>query len=214
MSTPVAQLGLTEEQIERLQSVWDKSKGIYRNKVTGRAISNDLVRDAIDAVADDAKAKLRALTQQIIDGEMELAEYATQAKPIVRRAMIASAQLAAGGRNQIDNRINGRIGNAVRFHLEHFDQFINDLDNGLLTVDQAAARADMYADASVSVFEKINLGIKKGAGYTKAKNILGNADHCEECLSLADEGWIDIEDMPPVGSRICLTNDRCRVIYK
>ena len=56
-------------------------------------------------------------------------------------------------------------------------------------------------------------------GKTECRNVLGPADHCEganSCIEQTAKGWVPIGGgaMVPIGSRLCLSNCRCRLEYR
>jgi hypothetical protein len=190
---------------------YDKAKGFYRDG-KGKEIPYKEVRGAVDKVADDAKERLRGLAEKFNAGKLDLPSWYTQSEQIIRRSLIASGQIGAGGRGQMAPSLNGSLGARVRFHLDKFRQFGLEIERGEVSDGEILNRAEMYGDATVNLFETVRLAALTEAGFTEARNILSDSAHCTQCPGIV--GWIKIEDYIPPGSRICLTRCRCGTEYR
>jgi hypothetical protein len=185
---------------------FDKAKGIYRT-ASGKEIPYAYVRGAVDAVADDTKARLLKQTNSYLQKKTSFAAWASESEDLIRKSLVASGQIAAGGRAQMNAVLNGRLGAAVKFHLQKFREFGLAIERGELSDAQILERISMYADATVAVFEGMRLGVMLDAGFTEARTILAAAKHCDDCPKLVN--WMPIENYPPPGTRACLTRCRC-----
>jgi hypothetical protein len=194
-----------------MPTFWDKSKGIYRG-AKGKEIPYMDVRNAVHKVADDAKQRLRDLAQQFVDKKIDPPTWYTQSEPIVRKGLIASGQIGAGGRAQMTPSLNGSLGSKVRFHLGKWREFSFEVERGELTAAQIVSRVEMYADSISGVYEQVRKDAMVAAGFTEAKNVLSDSVHCKECPAIV--GWIKIENYKPPGTRACLSRCRCGTEYR
>lgn len=190
---------------------YDPKRGLYRDS-KGKEIPYADVRAAVHRVADDAKDRLRNLAQQFNDKKIDLPTWYTQSEAIIRRSLIASGQIGAGGKAQMDTSLNGSLGARVRFHLDKFRAFGLEIEQGKVSAGELLNRASMYGDATVNAFEAVRQAAMVQAGFTEAKNILSDAQHCTQCPGIV--GWIKIEDYIPPGSRICMSRCRCGTEYR
>lgn len=195
------------------KTFWDKKRAVYRDG-NGKEIPYLDVRAAVESVADDAELKIRTLTQSFIDGKIDLPTWATRGEELIRNSLLSSGQIAAGGRGQMTPALNGRLGSRVRFHLQKWRELGLARERGEVSDAALLSRSAMYPNGAVNVFETIRQGVMKDAGYTEALNVLGAAEHCAECPEITAQGWIAIADMKPVGTRACLSRDRCSVVYR
>lgn len=193
------------------QSFWDSSKATYRN-ARGKEIPYAKVRQSVESVVDDTKLKLRNLTTSRNEGKITLQSWTTQAEPLLKKTFASVAQIGAGGKEQMTASLNGQLGAKVRFQMQHFKSFWLDVEAGKLSDAAILARMDMYSDAAVGVYESIRQSVMLAAGYTECLNILGSQNSCDECPTLTH--WMPIEDMPPIGSRTCLSRCRCSLEYR
>lgn len=191
------------------QSFWDKSKAFYRD-AKGKEIAYKTVRASVDAVADEAKATLRAL----YNNKTSISDWVTKSESLLKKLYGATAQIASGGKDQMTPSLNGQLGAKVKFHLSHFKQFWLQVEKGELSEAAILARLDQYANASVGVFEQMRGVVMVAAGYTQARNILHSKEPCKECPSLSAQGWIDADAMPMPGARICKSNCKCEILWR
>ena len=75
-----------------MRYTWDGRSGRYRG-ADGRFLSGKVVRDAVDNVTDLASARMAALSQRLLDGNLSLADWQAQ-----MMAEMKAAHVAAGGR--------------------------------------------------------------------------------------------------------------------
>jgi hypothetical protein len=191
---------------------WDKSAATYRD-AKGKEIPYGSIRTSIETIADDARAKIRALAESYNNKAITLSDFVTGAEPIIKNSLISSSMIASGGRAQMTNALNGRLGSIVKFHLGKFREFYLAVDRGELSAAQILARADLYGAIPVRAYEEMRKGVMVDAGKGTAENFLDDgAHHCTECPGLTGRK-IPIEDFPPPGSRSCGNKCRCRAEY-
>jgi hypothetical protein len=195
------------------ETFWDASKALYRTS-SGEEIPYRAIRASVEAVVDDTKAKLRALTQARNQGKISIPEWTTQTEPLLKKLYGSVAQIASGGKEQMTAPLNGQLGARTRFQLDKFKGFWLEVERGELSDAAILARMDMYADAAVSVYENLRLSVMTEAGFLEAINILNAENSCNECPAISSRGWIPIEEMTPPGSRTCLSRCRCSVDYR
>lgn len=195
------------------KTFWDKGKAVYRDS-KGKEIPYPSVRSAVEAVADDAEVKIRTLTQSFIDGKIDLPTWSTRGEELIRNSLLSSGQIAAGGREQMTPALNGRLGSRVKFHLQKWRELGLARERGEVSDAALLSRSSMYPNGAVNVYETIRQGVMKDAGFTEALNVLGAAEHCAECPEITAQSWMPIASMKPPGARLCLSRDRCSVVYR
>lgn len=192
---------------------WNPSKATYQT-AKGKEIPYESVRGSIEKVAADTSAKLRNLTQQFVDKKIDLPSWSTQSEALIRKSLISSGQIAAGGKAQLSASLNGKLGSIVKFHLGKFRDMGLARERGEVSDAQLLARADMYADATVGTYEQIHHKVKSDAGYKQVKNILGSGESCSECLAITALGYMPTAKFKPPGTRKCMSRCKCGSHYK
>lgn len=179
----------------------------------GRALSDKQVRAWINETVATGKKRIEAITKQYTEGLLTRPAWVTKVEPEIIRMHIAVAEIASGGRMQIDASLRGRIGSMVRFQRGKFKEFWLDTERLNLSADSILNRTSLYADSLIGTYEQMRQGVMLDGGFKEARNILGAAEkHCSECPSIT--GWMSISDFPPIGTRACGPRDHCSVEYR
>jgi hypothetical protein len=196
---------------------WDESLRRYR-ATNGRIVSRDTVRRAIDTTLRATTGRARSLSLALRAGSISLGQWETEMRALVKDVHLYSAAAVRGGWDRMTPGDLGRVGQLVRTQYGYLERFADGIARGRVAVGGAGflARAEMYAQAGRGTHEAfVQSDARKAAaalgGVLEARNLLGDAQHCDECPALSRRGWIPDADMPPPGMRDCLTRCPCRV---
>lgn len=193
---------------------WSENAARFYDRRTGRFVSRDTIRLALDDVIDLAGVEARDLSELLRAGKIDLAEWQRGMREIVKTTMLDAEALAHGGRGQLTQSDYGRVGAAVREQYRYLDGFTEEIRNGLPLDGRFLNRAAMYAKASRPFFHEEQSDLLADAGYTRERSILHAAEHCAECVDQSALGWVLIGTAIPIGDRECLANDRCTMQYQ
>jgi hypothetical protein len=74
----------------------------------------------------------------------------------------------------------------------------------------------MYVNSAREGFEKATTKNAKAAGYTEELWVLGEAEHCDDCLEYAGEGWQEVGHfpVPGAGATLCKTACQCHLEHR
>jgi len=202
---------------------WDPKAGGYIHVPTGRHIQPlELRNQAIEPMIARSKQTQRAISNQLQNQEITLAEWQTQMIGQVKQAQVASALVANGGQkntNENDKEEIALLILALLLLLNGFSQEIQSKKqplNGLLLL-----RSDLYANAARGTYEDVGGYVASTyLGKTEERRLLSPADHCHAdgnligCVELAAQGWQPIGSLPSIGKTPCRSNCRCRKVYR
>lgn len=193
---------------------WNAAAARYYDRLTGRYVSRDTMRSALDDVLAQAEAATRAEAEAFRAGKIALSEWQADLRATIKETMLQAQALASGGWEQLTQSDYGRVGAAVREQYAYLDRFTTEIRNGLPLDGRFLARAAMYAKAARPYFHDQQGELLADTGYTEERNVLHAAEHCEECLQQSAAGWVPIGTLIPIGARTCLGNDRCTMRYR
>lgn len=195
---------------------WNPTAQRYIDNETGRFVSSSAIRGALEDVIDLAGANMNALTQKLIDNEISLSAWQAGMMEQIKASHVASSALANGGWAQMDQSDWGAVGHLVRDQYDYIRNLSQEIADGTQALDgRLLVRADMYADASNGTYWEMTNRSYLAEGYTEGRRLLEpGADHCDDCLEYASEGWMPIEDIPEIGNSQCLTRCRCEIEYR
>lgn len=193
----------------------DAHNYIWRNGKS-RFISRREVMDKIDLMITASTNKTGLLADMVSDGTINVQDWKEQMRKVIKSEYIDSYLAGIGGRDQMKQSDWGRVGRMLKDQYKYLDGFTNVIAEGDYSKEYIANRARMYMDSAYQAYEKAVENVSKQAGYDLEKWVLGQAEHCPDCLAFAAEGWkkTGYFPMPRSGNTVCLTNCRCHKEYK
>lgn len=120
----------------------------YRDKTTGRFITNLQARDIRDRATDAAVAQAHALADQVVAGQMSPVSFNTSMRSLIKQAYGAEYAFGRGGVNAMDGTDWGKVGNEVKRQHTFLDRFTAEISSGDLSAAQIRNRAGMYLDGA------------------------------------------------------------------
>lgn len=196
---------------------WQPSAGTtgrYRDRATGRFVSELNVRADLDKYIDAKNAKLDALTSQLRNREISLTDWQLQMRNELRTAHNNAAMVAKGGRDQMTNADWGRTGRELRTQYEYLDKWAADIASGKAPLDgRANARARLYGNASRGTYEQQRKAMAADKGNDEEMRVLHAKESCQGCISWAGY-WAPIGTLPKIGSQQCSQNCLCTFSYR
>lgn len=194
---------------------WDDRSQRYINTASKRFVSRDQVRAALDIALDRSKNEVARLSRELVNGRIGLADWQLNLSRELKNMHLASASLAKGGWAQMTQSDFGRTGQIVRQEYGHLARFAQDIKEGRQLLDGSLLRrANMYALSPTGTYEEVARRNMLSSGKLEEKRVLGGADHCADCVRLADGEWHPIGSLPRIGQSVCMTNCRCRFVYR
>lgn len=183
------------------------------------AVQDKQVRAALDEAIDSAEDEVRALTSRLVNGDVTLAEWQQTMSQYVKSAHLNAGALSKGGFENLTQRDYGQIGGRIADELEYLRGFAQDISDGTQALDGTALRrSEMYMGKARKTHHKLHRREMQKIGYNQERNVLGVAEHCEECVALTNrgdaDGWVPNGTLTPIGDRICLSNCKCRIEYR
>lgn len=201
----------TRENVLTPEYIWNPPLRRYIDADTGRIVSNQQVRAALDAVILSAKQETRDLTKQLLDGKLALAEWQEQMAFNLKMQTLASFALAKGGWAQMTPSDWGRAGAELKKQYAYLQKFALDIQNGKISFDgRILTRADLYSERARGTFEDVRREMARAEGFDRERRILGIAEHCPDCLDAAARGWQEIGTLPAIGDSVCRQHCHCR----
>ena len=168
---------------------------------------------AANALAAQSRADILLIAERVANGETIAVIRADFRRAIVRQ-IVAQSALGRGGWERVDRERAGKLA-ATQF--DYLEGFLKDAYAGKVTPVRIAQRAAMYSDVGRSTYENERLLAERDDGKELCSRILGEQDHCPDCVEWAALGFIPTEEMLDnyaIGSSICHNNCGCAYIFK
>lgn len=188
---------------------WDRKSRRFR-ATSGKFVSRPTVRKALDAALDSASKEARGYAEQLADGTINASEFTLRLRALTKNAIVASAAIGSGGRDQLTPADLGRVGSRVREAYSYIANLAREIESGLPLDGKFHARVAMHPLAGTGAYEAILRAGDIEAGFTEEKRRLGpNENHCGECVDEARKGWQPAGTLKEIGSCQCLTRCGC-----
>lgn len=188
---------------------WSESAGRFRDG-RGRFVPEASVRDGVDATVNAASARAVSLAQDLREGKIGIDAFRDGMFRVIKDVHIASALAAYGGKNAMTPERYGYTGHLIKEQYQYMRGFLTDIISGKQALNgRIDVRVAMYAEAGRTTYEMIRLREGKRRGITQVRNILHAQESCEQCKGITARGWVDPDDMVPIGARQCLSRCRC-----
>jgi hypothetical protein len=191
---------------------WDEEDQVYRDE-DGHKLRDAALAALLTLLISKISRRLERIEEDRRSGRM----FETEAQHLTGReitlahrmmAALASGglkQLDAGARGEVDQRIDSEIRYLVRFYTQ--GPYLSDA--------QAVARISQYASATYATYQRTRAASNYGAGNDEARRVLEpGAEHCEDCVILAERDWVPISELVAIGDSECGSNCRCHLEFR
>jgi hypothetical protein len=187
----------------------------YYDTETGRFVSSIKVRDALENVMDQAALNMNALSQQLIDGSISLADWQTGMMYEIKVSHAVANAAANGGWSQVTQSAWGYEGQLVKEQYQYLRNFANEIASGAQPLDgRLLVRSDLYGDAARDTYEKMRGRLMQIDGYEEEiRDLEDGAEHCDGCLEQAGH-WEPIGMLDDIGDEECQVRCKCIKRYR
>ncbi|HMN12579.1 MAG TPA: hypothetical protein PKD55_09675 [Bellilinea sp.] len=166
------------------------------------------VRDELEKVVTASKLEMRAVSQQLVNGEITLAQWQLAMERGVKTVQVASAVAARGGWAQMTQSDWGAVGAETKRQYEYLRRFAGEIASGKQPLNgRLVVRAELYGEAGIGAFEQMR---RRVMGARFERRVLGAAEHCPDCIRFAALGWQPAGFLPRIGESRCRVHCRCR----
>lgn len=192
------------------QYLWNERAAQYSDRKTGRFVSRQAVRDQLDKVIDASSQVMRAISQQLRDGDIGLAEWQLEMMQQIKTTHLAGAAMQRGGWQQMTQADFGRVGQIVRNEYGFLRNFAEQIAIGKQKLDGTLTRrAALYGQQGRPTYLIFWDSTAAQRGFDEERSILQPAEHCTECISEDAKDFQPLGQMIPIGQRICRSSDKC-----
>lgn len=195
---------------------WDAKAARYKD-AAGRFVPKAAVLAAADQAIAGAKLEIEAQCSRLQSGGASLADWQTGMAAIIRSLHCGLAAAGKGGWASMGPADWGRVGLITRNQYQYLARFAAQIQAGEIDIQSGALayRARLYADAGRQTFEQAaRLAAQDAPTLQTERNVLGEADHCEDCLAATAAGSVPIGTLTPPGARQCRMFCRCHLEYR
>lgn len=134
--------------------VWDTKSRRYRNSETGRWLSHATVTALRNEFSATQRVWADTAAGALTRGDWTVRRWELEIRDRLKTIFTGEYLLGRGGKQAMTQADYGRIGNMLKDQYQFLRGFALDVQAGLLTEAQIAARTQMYHESSVQAFER------------------------------------------------------------
>src|SRR5262249_34951356 len=123
--------------------IWDPARAAYRDADNNLLTSGD-IRSLLGRFLEGQRDRAEEITRELSSGAMQIPEWETEMRRVIRDSVGASYLLGRGGRNMMDVRDWSRVGVIAAAQYRYLNQFAAQLATGAVSEARAVARATQY----------------------------------------------------------------------
>lgn len=196
---------------------------------TGKPLSDEDLKNLSVIFAISVEHDIRAKAEEVATGRLSIAEFQIWLATTVKSLYTSLAALAVGGWRNLNfgvlSIIQGVVDHAsgTSFSFARLQQFAQDIKDGVnATVESIVARAGLYADSSLPIYEAARVESHANAKDEQDRSLFlfyrnnltlgdncSDTEHAEGCLETTSAGWQPIGMLPKIGDRSCAMRCRC-----
>ena len=173
-----------------------------------RRITRREVRAEIDKLLQEVEKTAARYGKSLQSSDVSLAEFESSMRELLRSAHIVAASVGRGGRDLMTLSDWGKVGAKIAWQNRYLEKFARKIERGTLSEASIANRAKSYSSAIFvsfsDTYQKAQTEfVEDGKNPILARLVTNSQESCAECASDEAEGWMSVDDMKEIGTRIC-----------
>lgn len=195
---------------------WDPETGEYYDVDTGKVVAVAVVLAWARESIESTLLAFDKLAQLVANGIISPQMWHQLMREEIKREYIRQYLAGIGGLGQMGPEDWVRIADMIADQYAYLPTFQQQIEAGKLTEAQIRVRSNMYLESAKEAYEKAKAIVVSRLGFDEERWVLGLAEHCEDCVSFANEGWqvFGYFPFPGEGQTRCLTNCKCHKEYR
>ena len=173
-----------------------------------RRVTRREVRAEIDKLLEYVEKRSATVAKAFYAGELSLTDFELGMADLLRSAHIIAASVGRGGRDLMTLSDWGKVGAKIAWQNRYLEKFARKIERGTLSEASIANRARSYSSSIFvsfsDTYQKAQTEfVEDGKNPILARLVQNSKEGCEECTADADEGWVSVDDMKEIGTRLC-----------
>jgi hypothetical protein len=186
---------------------------------TGKPVSRTAVREEINRLTRHVAAEAATLSKQLRAGQITLTQFEAQTGSLLKSGHIIAASIGKGGRANMGAADWGRVGAKIKWQYKYLAGFARRIARGTISEAMTSYRATLYASSiyasfSATFLDSMQQFVAGGKNPERCRLVTNSEEGCDECAADEAEGWVSVDDMGPIGSRICGDYCKCDIEFE
>lgn len=221
LNTLMAEQNVPADRRPALRKAWVAGAAVFyvtslmRFASRSETFSQEFMMDQFASVMPLIVEDMKACARQLIDGQITLDEFQRRVAAMIESNFWEAAFALFGPSLWLFPAILLLVKQLVEQQLAWLRGLVLDIRFGRQRLDGTLLRRiGLYGSAAWSALLEFSRRLAVIQGYTSEMNVLGMAEHCQGCIDETAKGWVPIGALVPIGQRTCLSNCKCRYVFK
>ena len=197
---------------------FSKALGRYRSLASGRIVSRSTISKLLDRSIAQREDRIHSHVTAAIEGRISPNTFAMLETRLIKRQALQSAALAKGGWDRLTQKDYGRVGALLRVQYAKIAGMAEQIKQGNISIAQAQNWTSRYMGeirALALRTERENQPPPKAGKTRLERRLLGQAEHCDDCVTYYQMGWQPAGTLPVPGEgTVCDGSCRCTLQQK
>jgi hypothetical protein len=185
----------------------------------GNAVPRGVVRDEIRKLTSHVSKEGAKISKAFQAGDIALPEFQNKMAELLKAGHIAAAAVGRGGIDRMSKADWGKVGNKIAWQNKYLERFANKINAGAVSPAMTKYRAGLYSSALWTTYNQTMTETMKeesslGKNPEQCMLVTNSAEGCDECAADEAIGWMSVDDMGEIGSRLCGDFCRCEIIFE
>ena len=157
----------------------------------GRLVSEEEIADNLRTMYERTADQFAALAAAVVVGDITASLFQRAMMEQLKNLHLSTAVLGAGGWDQADKRLYGRVGRTLRDEYRYLARLTRQFEAGEITPEQAIARAGLYADGAYGQYRRETDRRMRLAGVQE-EWLRTEPGACNVCRLAESDGWVEL----------------------
>jgi hypothetical protein len=186
---------------------------------TGIPVPRGAIRNEIRALGRHVSKKSSDLALDFQQGNITLGQFQSAMGTLLNSGHIIAASIGRGGVGRMSKSDWSSVGDKIAWQNKYLARFARRIGAGTVSPAMTNYRAGLYSSALWSTFNKtFHKTMKEESALGKnaelCRLVTNSEEGCTECAFDESLGWISVDDMDPIGSRICGDFCKCDIEFE
>lgn len=188
--------------VAKIGTTYDDTRKQFKRE--GRWVSRASARRELDKLTERFKRDAVRIGERYARGG-SLIEFEAAMRDLLKSAHVVASSVGRGGLVRMNQSDWGKVGNRLKREYGYLSKFVRRLEKGKIPKAITPNRAKRYANSVImSYHETVHKeATKDSVSEIKVRLVQNSKEGCEECAADAARGWVNVEDMDELGTRIC-----------
>jgi len=185
----------------------------------GDAIPRVKVRDEVRKLTTHVQNEAGKIAKSHLAGTISLTEFHSRMAETLKAGHLVAAAIGRGGFARMNQSDWSRVGSKIAWQSGFLAKFVNKIDSGILSPKLTNYRAGLYASALWTTYNQTMMQTMKeetsvGKNPERCRLITNSEEGCLECAADEAIGWMSVDDMGEIGSRLCGDFCKCEIEFE